>query len=34
MNDAVEMRSGVVIYTSSFMKIGSDIQKLLGGVHM
>jgi hypothetical protein len=32
MNDAAEMRSGAMIYTSGFMKIGSDIQNLLGTV--
>jgi hypothetical protein len=33
MNYAVEMRSGAMIYTWTFMKIDWDIQKLLGEVH-
>jgi hypothetical protein len=34
MNYAIEMGSGVMIYTLSFMKIGSTIQKLIGaGIH-
>jgi hypothetical protein len=31
MKYAVEMGSGAVICTPSFIKIGSDIQKLMGG---
>jgi hypothetical protein len=31
MNYAVEMGSGAMTYTPSFIKIGSDIQKLMGG---
>jgi hypothetical protein len=31
MKDAVEMGSGAMIYTPSYMKIGSGIQKLTGG---
>jgi hypothetical protein len=30
-NQAVEMGSGAVIYIPSFIKIGSGIQKLIGG---
>jgi hypothetical protein len=30
-NYAVEMGSGAVIYVPSFIKIGSGIQKLIGG---
>jgi hypothetical protein len=30
-NYAVEMDSGAVIYVPSFIKIGSGIQKLIGG---
>jgi hypothetical protein len=33
MNYAVEMGSGAMIYIPSFMKIGSGIQKLIGGIH-
>jgi hypothetical protein len=33
MNYAVEMGSGSVIYTPSFIKINSSIQKLIGGTH-
>jgi hypothetical protein len=34
MKYAVEMGSGAMIYVPSFIKIGSDIQKLMGrGVH-
>jgi hypothetical protein len=33
MNYAVEMGSGAMIYTPSFM-IGSAIQKLMGGIHI
>jgi hypothetical protein len=31
MNYAVEMGSGAMIYTQSFIKIGSGIRKLLEG---
>jgi hypothetical protein len=31
MKCAVEMGSGAMIYVLSFIKIGSDIQKLMGG---
>jgi hypothetical protein len=31
MNYAVEMDSGAMIYISSFIKIGSGIQNLIGG---
>jgi hypothetical protein len=31
MKHAVEMGSGAVIYIPSFIKTGSDIQKLTGG---
>jgi hypothetical protein len=31
MKCAVEMGSGVMIYIPSFIKIGSGIQRLLGG---
>jgi hypothetical protein len=31
MKYAVEMGSGVMIYMPSFIKIGSGIQKLIGG---
>jgi hypothetical protein len=31
---AVEMDSGALIYTSSFTKFGSPIQKLIGGIHI
>jgi hypothetical protein len=31
MRNAVEMGSGAMMYIPSFIKIGSDIQKLLGG---
>jgi hypothetical protein len=27
------MGSGAVIYVSSFIKIGSGVQKLIGGIH-
>jgi hypothetical protein len=30
-NQAVEMGSGAVIHVPSFMKIGSGVQKLIGG---
>jgi hypothetical protein len=33
MKYAVEIRSGVMIYIPSFIKIGSGIQKLIGGNH-
>jgi hypothetical protein len=29
----VEMGSGAVIYILSFIKIGTSIQKLIGGIH-
>jgi hypothetical protein len=32
--DAFEMASGGMIFIPSFIKIGSDIQKLLKGIHM
>jgi hypothetical protein len=32
MKYAVEIGSGVMIYIPSFIKIGSGIQKLLGGI--
>jgi hypothetical protein len=28
------MGSCIMLYISSFMKIGSSIQKLIGGIHM
>jgi hypothetical protein len=31
MNYALEMGSGIIIYIPSFIKIGSAIQKLIGG---
>jgi hypothetical protein len=31
MKYAIKMGSGAMIYISSFMKIGSGIQKLIGG---
>jgi prolyl-tRNA synthetase len=33
MKYAVEMGSGTTIYIPSFTKIGSDIQKLIRGIH-
>jgi hypothetical protein len=33
MKYAVEMDSGAMIYIPSFIKIGSDIQKLIVGIH-
>jgi hypothetical protein len=30
---AVEMSSGAMIYIPSFIKIGSGIKKLIGGIH-
>jgi hypothetical protein len=33
MKYSVEMGSGAVIYVPSFVKIGSGIQKLIGGRH-
>jgi hypothetical protein len=33
MKYAVDMGSGAMIYISSFKKIGSGIQKLMGGIH-
>jgi hypothetical protein len=34
MKYAVEMDSGAMIYIPSFIKTGSDIQKLTRGVHI
>jgi hypothetical protein len=34
MKYAVEMGSNAIIYIPDFIKIGSGIQKLLGGIHM
>jgi hypothetical protein len=33
MKHAVEMGSGAMIYIPSFIKTGSGIQKLIGGIH-
>jgi hypothetical protein len=33
MKDGFEMGSGAMIYIPSFIKIGSTIQKLIGGIH-
>jgi hypothetical protein len=33
MKYAVVVGSGAMIYLPSFINIGSDIQKLLGGIH-
>jgi hypothetical protein len=33
MKYAVEMGSGPTIYIPSFIKIGSGIKKLIGGIH-
>jgi hypothetical protein len=33
MKYAVEMGSGAMVYISSFIKIGSGIQNLMGGIH-
>jgi hypothetical protein len=33
MKYVIEMSSGAIIYVPSFMKIGSGIQKLIGGIH-
>jgi hypothetical protein len=33
MKYAIEMGSGAMIYIPSFIKIGSCIQKLMGGIH-
>jgi hypothetical protein len=33
MKYAVEMGSGAMIYTPSFIKIASGIQNLIGGIH-
>jgi hypothetical protein len=33
MKYAVQMGSGSMIYIPSFIKIGSRIQKLIGGIH-
>jgi hypothetical protein len=30
---AIVMTSGVIIHITSFIKIGSGIQKLIGGIH-
>jgi hypothetical protein len=32
MKDAVEMGSGAMVYIPSFIKIGSGIRKLIGGI--
>jgi hypothetical protein len=34
MKYAVKMGSGAIIYTPSFIKIGSGIQKLTRGIHI
>jgi hypothetical protein len=34
MKYAADMGSGAMIYIPSFIKIGSSIQKLLGGIHI
>jgi hypothetical protein len=34
MKYAVEMGSVTMIYIPSFVKIGSGIQKLIGGIHI
>jgi hypothetical protein len=34
MKYAVEMDSGAMIYVPGFIKTGSAIQKLIGGVHI
>jgi hypothetical protein len=33
MKYSVEMSSGAMIFIPSFIKIGSTIQKLIGGIH-
>jgi hypothetical protein len=33
MKYAIKMGSGAMIYIPSFIKIGSGIQKLMGGIH-
>jgi hypothetical protein len=33
MKYAIEMGSGAMIYTPSFIRVGSGIQKLLKGIH-
>jgi hypothetical protein len=33
MKCTVEMESGAMIYTPTFMNIGSAIQKFTGGIH-
>jgi hypothetical protein len=33
MKYTIEMGSGAMIYIPSFIKIGSSIQKLIGGIH-
>jgi hypothetical protein len=34
MKYAVEMASGAMMYIPSFIKIGSAIQKLIGGIYI
>jgi hypothetical protein len=34
MNYAIEIGSGAMIYMPSLIRIGLDIRKLLGGIHM
>jgi hypothetical protein len=34
MKYTIEMGSGAMIYISSFIKIGSDNQKLMGGIYI
>jgi hypothetical protein len=34
MECAVEMDSGAMIYIPNFIKIGSAIQKMIGGIHI
>jgi hypothetical protein len=33
MKQTIETGSGAKIYTPSFIKIGSSIQKFMGGIH-
>jgi hypothetical protein len=33
MKYAIEMGSGAMIHIPSFIKVGSGIQKLVGGIH-
>jgi hypothetical protein len=33
MKDNIQMGSGAMIYTPSFVKIGSSIKKLMGDTH-